>query len=256
MANVTENVIYRPYGQGGRKINLPVDGGSHVYEGVLVAQLVATGQLCPMNTAASGPAVGVATHEVDNTGADAAKRCLVEYDKIYSFANSATGGEECSEALPLFSPVFAADDHTIAKHSNAGAYQLAGLYCGMDEDGRVRVFVGAQALALLSNSGGVVGILAGQVSNDFILAAGEVVNNAVYDVGTTGAASTVTLPATPADGIRISFVADGTKNGHTVQFRDATGPANLTTALTASKRFLVICTSLGGKWFANAYVSP
>lgn len=254
MANATENQIYNPYGQGGRKINLPVAASTTLYEGVLVAQLVASGALCPMNTALSGPAVGVATQGAANTGAAAAVRCLIEYDKVYSFANSATGGEECSEALLMFSPVFAADDHTISKHSNAGAYQLAGLYCGMDEDGKVRVFVGPQAIAIAG--GGVVGILAAQVSNDFILAAGEVMHGATYDVGTTGAASTVTLPATPADGTRIYFVADGTKNGHTVQYRDATGPTNLTTALLASKRHLVVCVGLGGKWFANAYVSP
>lgn len=83
-----------------------------------------------------------------------------------------------------------------------------------------------------------------------------IVPAAVYDVPATGAASTITLPAAPPDGSRAVFLADGTKNAHTVQYRDATGPTNLTTALTASKRHEVLVYALGGKWFANAYVSP
>jgi hypothetical protein len=81
-------------------------------------------------------------------------------------------------------------------------------------------------------------------------------SGAIYDVPTTAAASTITLPATAGDGTILYFVADGTKNGHTVQYRDATGPANLTTALTASKRHMVIAAYLNGIWNANAYVSP
>jgi hypothetical protein len=81
-------------------------------------------------------------------------------------------------------------------------------------------------------------------------------HGAVYDVPTTAANSTLTLPAAALNGTEIWFAADGTKNGHTVQYRDATGPTNLTTALTASKRHLVACVKRGGKWFANAYVSP
>jgi hypothetical protein len=78
----------------------------------------------------------------------------------------------------------------------------------------------------------------------------------VIDVPATAAASTITLPAAPVDGTWAVFLADGTKNANTVQYRDATGPTNLTTALTASKRHEVIVYALGGKWFANAYVSP
>jgi hypothetical protein len=78
----------------------------------------------------------------------------------------------------------------------------------------------------------------------------------VYDVPTTAGASTITLPAAAAEGTEISFVADGTKNGHTVQFVDATGTTNLTTALTASKRLLVKCIHLNDKWYANAYIGP
>jgi hypothetical protein len=92
------------------------------------------------------------------------------------------------------------------------------------------------------------------VANDLVLT--SVAQDAVYDVPTTAGVSTVTLPAAAPDGSRVLFAADGTKNGHTVQYRDATGPVALTTALLASKRHLVECVKRGGKWFANAYVSP
>ncbi len=83
-----------------------------------------------------------------------------------------------------------------------------------------------------------------------------IVNGATYDVPTTAAISTITLPAAAPDGTVAYFAADGTKNGHTVQYVDATGSVNLTTALTASKRHLVVVNKRGAKWFANAYVSP
>lgn len=88
------------------------------------------------------------------------------------------------------------------------------------------------------------------------LAPTTIVDGAVYDVPTTGAASTVTLPAAAPDGTVAYFAADGAKNTHTVQYRDETGPTNLTTALTASKRHLVVVAKRDGKWVANAYVSP
>lgn len=92
-------------------------------------------------------------------------------------------------------------------------------------------------------------------ANDSIIASNPP-SGTTYDIPTTGAASTVTLPDTAAEGTILYFTADGTKNGHTVQYRDATGPANLTTALTASKRHLAVAIHQGDKWFVNAYVSP
>lgn len=77
---------------------------------------------------------------------------------------------------------------------------------------------------------------------------------AIYDVPTTGAASVITLPDNAAEGTVLHFVADGVKNAHTVQYRD--GATNLTTALTALKRHLVVAAFLNGIWAANAYVSP
>lgn len=142
MANLTKNIIVRPVGAEGRRADVPVDGGSHLYEGALASQLNATAMAVPTTTAASGPAVGVVTHEVDNSsGSDGDKRVTLETGRIFEFANAA-GGDACSEATPLWSIVWAYDDHTIADNSNAGARPKAGRFAGMSEDGKVRVFVG------------------------------------------------------------------------------------------------------------------
>jgi hypothetical protein len=79
---------------------------------------------------------------------------------------------------------------------------------------------------------------------------------AFIDVPTTAANSTVTLPANAIEGCEITFIADGTKNGHTVTYRDATGPVSLTAALTLSKRHLVRACFLGGKWACSSTVAP
>lgn len=93
------------------------------------------------------------------------------------------------------------------------------------------------------------------VSNDLVIAASPQ-SGVIYDIPTTAAASTVTLPAAAAEGTELTFVADGTKNGHTVTYRDATGPVSLTAALTASKRHRVKVTYLNTKWYASSGVSP
>lgn len=81
-------------------------------------------------------------------------------------------------------------------------------------------------------------------------------SGAIYDIPATGAASTVTLPAAASEGTELTFVADGTKNGHTVQYRDITGTVVLTTALVASKRHTVKAIFLNGIWTAIAYTAP
>jgi hypothetical protein len=105
-------------------------------------------------------------------------------------------------------------------------------------------------------AGQPVGTMPQYVANNCALTVGVIVHDAIYDVPATSAASTVTLPVDAPDATRVTFAANGTKNAHTVQYRDSSGPTNITTALTASKRHLVIAQKLGGMWFANAYVSP
>lgn len=76
----------------------------------------------------------------------------------------------------------------------------------------------------------------------------------VYDVPTTAANSTISLPANAYPGCELAFVADGSANGHTVTYRDVT--TAITAAATASKRHLARVVFSGTKWAAVLGVSP
>lgn len=130
----------KPYGLGGRELFLPVDGGSTIYAGTLVAQLAATGAVVPGSTAASGPAVGVAKFGAVNAGSDGDVRCKVMTDQIFIFANGADT-DACSEATLMGAPVYMHDDHTVYDNDAGGTLFRAGFFAGMEPDGKVRVFV-------------------------------------------------------------------------------------------------------------------
>ena len=140
MANSTVDLVRYPYGKTGRDVNLPIDGGTEIFEGVMVAQLTATGMLVPGSTAGSGSCVGVSTHAQDNTtGADGALLCTVENDRVYCWAN-ATSTKACSDATLFGQVVYMDDDHTISDNSVGGTLQPAGYFLGMEPDGKVRVY--------------------------------------------------------------------------------------------------------------------
>ncbi len=141
MTNAAMNLPLLPYGQGGRKVVLPVDGGSHIYAGTLVAQL-GTGMLVPGSTSSAGCAIGVATHEADNTnGSDGDIRCEVMYGQIFCVANG-ENTDAVSEATTMYAVVYMGDDHTIYDNDASNTLKPAGRFMGMEPDGKVRVFVG------------------------------------------------------------------------------------------------------------------
>jgi hypothetical protein len=80
------------------------------------------------------------------------------------------------------------------------------------------------------------------------------VSGTVYDIPTTAANSTVSLPANTREGTELVFAADGTKNGHTVTYRDVT--TVISAALTASKRHQARAVFLNSKWTVLTTVAP
>lgn len=161
MANATSNLPYEPIGSGGKIYNLPVDGGTAIYEGTMVAQLTATGMLVPASTASTGRVIGVAETAADNTGgADGAKRVMIMSDRIFAFANG-TSTDAFSEASMIGAPAYAYDDHTVYDNDASGTLVFAGTFQGMEPDGKVRILVspGAESIAadvgaLTDSSGG------------------------------------------------------------------------------------------------------
>ena len=113
---------------------------------------------------------------------------------------------------------------------------------------RLEVDFGAVENALLAPAATFV-----YTSNDFAVTTQP--SGTVFDVATTAANSTISLPANAPSGTIYYFRADGTKNGHTVTYRDVT--TALTTALTASKVHGVTVVCNNNAWaVVGLYVSP
>lgn len=92
-----------------------------------------------------------------------------------------------------------------------------------------------------------------QAANDFAVPA-TARDGQMFELGATAAASTVSLPASLPDGMTLNFFADGTKNGHTLTFRDVA--TAISAATTASKRVAGTAMKQAGKWAINLTVGP
>lgn len=218
-----------------------VEKGNEVFYELSTDKLVAT-------PTANTIAVGIAFETVVGDGTKKASVILPAEWRAQWFTNDTGTAVAAGNRM---GPCYFKDGGTVSAATTNG-YPYAGIVLDLSTADGVLVGVPGEPGTL----GGVSRTVTAPAfaANDLVLA--TVQNGAIYDIPATGAASTVTLPAAAIEGTIIYFAADGTKNGHTVQYRDATGPANLTTALTASKRHLTACAFIGGKWFANAYVSP
>lgn len=151
MSNATAALATITIGEGTiTQFSMPVDGGSTIYRGTLVAQLTSTGQVVPYSTASSGPAIGVAQHNVDNsTGSDGDKRVIVESRRMYAFDNG-SGGDAFTDVHKIGSVVYGTDDHTVADNSNSLARAPVGFFFGFESDSKVRVFVDPIAASIVA----------------------------------------------------------------------------------------------------------
>ncbi len=231
----------------------PLAVGNKAWKGGIATIDLSTGKCEPGHVESDLANLGKFNETVDATAAEK----LVDVDlgmeiEVVWWANDAVSPVTAAMLLSL---CYIMDDQTVS--SDGSGRSAAGRVWAVDSVRGVAVqkVLTPTAIGSLDSLEAVTTALAAFSSNNINL--GNNPNSgALYDVPTTGAASTITLPATAVDGTVLYFTADGTKNGHTVQYRDATGPVNLTTALTASKRHLVIAVFKGTLWFCNAYVSP
>lgn len=191
--------------------------------------------------------IGMLAETVDASSVE--KACQVDFEVgiwVEWFANSTAG--DAVLATDVGKLAYHPDDQTVAITPLGKA--LAGRIWKVDATKGVAV----QKLDPALDAVGGTPPVGSYTANNYALE--SVINGAIYDVPTTAAASTITLPAAAPDGTQAYFQADAVKNGHTVQYRDGTGPTVLTTALTALKRHLVVASKRDGKWTASAYVSP
>lgn len=150
MANMTTNRDRYVIGKEGRDVHLPVAEATHLFAQTMVVQIAASGMLTNVGEAATTAAViGVVQHEVDNTGADGAKRAAVETDREFVFDNDGTNA--VSEATPFGTALYATDDHTVGTVNVGDALALAGTFHGMEPNGKVRVFISNQNVTLAAS---------------------------------------------------------------------------------------------------------
>ncbi len=227
--------------------------GHKAWKNGIAAIDLGTGKVIPAETAADLIVIGKFAETIDATSAD--KLVNVSFGRevwIEWFANDGTS----IVATDLGALCYLKDDQSVTITSTGAS--IAGRIWGVDSGKGVAVeFLDAVPSPLATLDGLVANeVTLSAFSSNNINVPASPDSGTIFSVPTTGAASTITLPATATEGTIVYFVADGTHNGHTVQYRDATGPTNITTALTASKRHMVAASFVGGAWFANAYVSP
>ena len=133
-----QGISPQPYGQGGRKVILPVKASVQIVEGVLVSQI--SGACVPGSTSGAGDAIGVATHDQLGGGSDGAKMIEVLTDQIFLFS---PGSAAPTSSTPYGTSLFLEDDHTVGTGGLGATQRRAGSFRGIEDDGRIKVYVSA-----------------------------------------------------------------------------------------------------------------
>jgi len=113
-----------------------VSGSTQIYAGSAV--VLNGGYLEPATTATGLVAVGVATENVNNTGADGAVTCKA-IQSIWKLANSAGG--DAIAADDRGDPCYFVDDNTVALTDDSSSRSLAGTIYDVAADGEVYVLI-------------------------------------------------------------------------------------------------------------------
>lgn len=228
--------------------------GYVAYRGGAAFLVIATGKVVPATAAGAGT-IYLGTFmdaKVSAVGADKPVNILLGSEIHLTYFTAAAG----ITSTDVGKLCYFDDDQTVT--TAAGARTLAGRILHVKQTATQPYdlySVGVDtSVARCAASRPLVGAPLLFVSNAATPA--DVVHGAVHDVPTTAAASTITLPAAALDGTIAYFSADGVSNGHTVQYRDATGPTIITPAFTALKRHLVTAAKVNGKWRAAYSESP
>lgn len=232
--------------------DLTLKEGEVAYQGGIACLEISSGKVVAGTAAAGLLFLGHFSKNADASDADVP--CHVRFPvevRATWYANS-----EDDEVTEVGSLCYIEDDETVSSDSTATS--VAGRVWKLDDARGVLVEKLQAVPASPADAGGLELVETDPgafVANDLVIGDNPV-SGSIYEIPATGAASTVTLPATASEGCELTFVADGTNNDETVQYRDATGPTDLTTALTASKRHMVKAVFLNSKWRAIAYVGP
>ena len=152
-SNLTQGGRPQPYGADGRRVYLPMSATAQVYEGAMVSEL--SGAVVTATTSSAGDVIGIAESDALGGATDGATRVSVLYDRI--FILPASSSSPPTDATAFGTILYADSDNTIT--TTASSNPKAGRFAGMEEDGRVRVFInmagqgaGSSITASLSNT--------------------------------------------------------------------------------------------------------
>jgi len=129
MAALTKERDTPEIANGGRRVSLPVKGGTTIYQGALVA--LEDDFAVPAKKAAGLIAASRAEETASNLGADGAVSVQVSRG-IFVYANSAAAADKVS-AAHLLQPCYIEDDQTVT--AAAAGSSVAGLVIRVDESG-------------------------------------------------------------------------------------------------------------------------
>lgn len=224
--------------------------GNKAYKGAMAALDRSTGKVEPAHAETDLVIIGEFDEQVDATAADKPVNIKLSRRVVVHRKANAGGGGALSGTTDLLSLCYVLDDQTVTKLAEGTC--VAGLVWDVDATKGVAVEYlpfndTLSALLLRETDPGAF------AANDLVIP-NNPPSGAIYEIPATAAASTVTLPATAVEGCCLTFVADGTLNAHTVQYRDVA--TAITAALTAAKRHCTQAFFLNGKWRAVAHVSP
>lgn len=232
-----------------KKLALPLAIGAKCFRNGRAVIDYSTGTVKQAQAGTTFQSIGEFQDTYDNTSGSATVNVLVDLDiELVARRYDNDAGSPVA-AANLGQVCYWLDDHTVTMASAGNS--PAGIVWDVDTAAGIAVQAFVSRDAVLP-----VIALPAFASNAIAVTPALAQMDALFDIPTTAAASTVTLQTAIPDGTRVSFCADGTKNGHTVQYVDQAGTTNLTAALTASKRHLVVAVKENGKWFATSSVSP
>lgn len=224
MALLTAGAAPKPYGGGGRKIDLPVKATQQLFQSQMVSWLGAG--LVPTSTAGAGDAVGIAEADALGGASDGLTRVIVWTDHTFTFNN---GANAFTDATPAGSIAYMEDDHTVGTGGIGGSGEgVAGLFMGMNDDGTVRVYmfpniagtlqnILVNGTALLNQAAQTVQVLARNTRYTFP----TIGQTSTVTLGTTGAkvGDTITISRTDSSAFTLA-VANGGGGGGTIATLD------------------------------------
>lgn len=231
----------------------PLASGNKAWRGGMAGIDLSTGKVEPMHAEADLFYIGTFAENMDATSAEKFVQVNLGMEiEVRWWANDSGSPVAADDVGQL---CYAADDQTVSMDGTGRP--VAGRVWLVDTSQGVAVQKLEAIPPAQSSLGGLLPPLTALPAfSSNAIALDDVESGTHYDVPATAAASTITLPNDAEEGTILEFSADGVKNGHTVTYRDETGPTAITTALTASKRHFVRLAFIDGTWRANAYVSP